>query len=202
MANRIIYQSDALYASNNVRATGLDQHVQLRRVQSANYSFSVNRTDVFQFGSLARIDSTILESPTITADLSYLLGDGFNEIVLGFSDCGNPDSAPTGFVKNQIAADTEQATSGINLYVLTTPEGEDANVARSTNTEDYSTIGLGNMYVSDYTLADAQICSDLTNTCDKKTCEVDAFFSTAINDILSPSYTFDTNPTLSSFIIH
>ncbi len=152
MANRIIYQSDALYASNNVRATGLDQHVQIRRVQSANYSFSVNRTDVFQFGSLARIDSTILESPTITADLSYLLGDGFNEIVLGFSDCGNPDSAPTGFVKNQIAADTEQATSGINLYVLTTPEGEDANVARSAATEDYSTIGLGNMYVSDYTL--------------------------------------------------
>lgn len=52
--------------------------------------------------------------------------------------------------------------------------------------------------VSDYTLADTQICSDLTNTCQRKTCQVDEFFSTAINDILSPSYTFDTNPTCTS----
>jgi len=50
---------------------------------------------------------------------------------------------------------------------------------------------------SDYTLADFS-CEDLTNTCQSKTCQVDAYFSTAINDILSPSFAFNTDPTCSS----
>ncbi len=150
MANRIIYQSDALYASKSVRSTGRIEHKQLRRIQSANYSFNVNRTDVNQFGALARIDSTILETPTVSVDLTYLLGDGFNELALGFSPTSGTLS--TGFISNQISATSENATSGINLYMLTTPEGKDANVARTEKTNDYSTIGLGNCYLSDYSL--------------------------------------------------
>ncbi len=150
MANRIIYQSDALYASKSVRSTGIDEHQQLRRVQSANYSFNVNRTDVNQFGQLARIDSTILETPTVSVDLSYLLGDGYNESALGFSFTSG--SLATGFISNQISATSEQATSGINLYMLTTPEGVDANVARTTQDFDNNVIGLGNCYLSDYTV--------------------------------------------------
>ena len=153
MANRIIYQSDALCASSGVKAKQDTAHKQLKRIQSANYSFNVNRTDVNQFGNLARIDSTILETPTVSVDLTYLLGDGFNELALGFSESsGSHSSALTGFIANQISATSEQGTSGINLYVLTTPEGKDANTARAEETADYSVIGLGNCYLSDYTL--------------------------------------------------
>ena len=152
MANRIIYQSDALFVSSGVSSTTSGQHAQLRRVQSANYSFNVNRTDVNQFGQLARIDTVILETPTINVDVSYLLGNGFNEQALGFSRSANFGAGVTGFIKNQIAFDSAQGTSGINMYILTTPEGTDANVARDSATNDYSVIGLGNLYLSDYTL--------------------------------------------------
>ena len=110
MANRarVIYQSEALYAGT-VDATGHHFTVtgkgyatqtladadgggdvktgimQLRRVQSANYSFSVNRQDVNQFGQLARIDSVNIEPPTVTLDMSYYLTNGVNEKLLGFN---------------------------------------------------------------------------------------------------------------------
>ena len=84
--NRIIYQSDALYASKTVKSVSTGDHVQLRRIQSANYSFTVNRQDVNQFGQLSRIDSIILETPTVSFDATYLLGDGFNEQALNFAN--------------------------------------------------------------------------------------------------------------------
>ena len=77
--NRVIYQSEGLYVSDNASTTGATGHEQLNRVQSANYSFTINRQDVNQFGDLARIDSLVLEPPTVSLDFSYYLADGFNE---------------------------------------------------------------------------------------------------------------------------
>ena len=82
--NRVIYQSEGLYVSENASLTGADDHEQLNRLQSANYSFTINRQDVNQFGDLARIDSLVLEPPTVNLDFSYYLTDGFNERALGF----------------------------------------------------------------------------------------------------------------------
>ena len=146
--NRVIYQSDALFVSKGVDSTGASQHAQLRRVQSANYSFNVARQDVNQFGQLARMEAIILEAPTVSFDASYLLGDGFNEQALGFA---NGSGLNKGFISGQIAS-----TSGQNLYILTAPEGFDANF-NSTST-GYSTIGIGNAFLTDYTL-DASIGS-------------------------------------------
>jgi hypothetical protein len=155
MANRIIYQSDALFASQKVDSVQSGEHVQLQRVQSANYSFNVNRTDVNQFGQLARTDSLILESPTVSADVTYLLGNGFNEEALGFSLSSKftDASLSTGFLAKQISATDPVGTSGKNLYILTLPEGIDANTvnSRSTNVAA-SSIGIGNAYLTDYTL--------------------------------------------------
>lgn len=153
--NRIIYQSDALFISKTVDSSAASDHVQLRRVQSANYSLNVSRTDVNQFGQLARIDSIILESPSVSFDTSYYLGDGFNEMALGFL---NNAGLKGGFISGQI-----EATSGNNFYILSTPEGVDVNSPRTdidldTFTEtkegrnDFSTIGIGNAFVTDYTL--------------------------------------------------
>ncbi len=138
--NRVIYQSEALFASKNVDSTGQADHMQLRRVQSANYSFNVTRTDLNQFGQLSRIDSLILEAPTVSADVSYFLGDGFNEEVLNFAN----SDLNVGFVSGQI-----ESSSGQNLYIMTAQEGKDANFG---NVTGVGAIGIGNAFVTDYSL--------------------------------------------------
>lgn len=142
--NRVIYQSDALFASQTVNSTGSSDHVQLRRVQSANYSLNITRQDVNQFGQLARIDSIILEAPTVSFDMSYFLGDGFNEQALQFK---NGTSFNAGFISGQIAS-----TSGQNFYILTAPEGVDANFDPAVGSTNYNTIGIGNAFLTDYSL--------------------------------------------------
>jgi hypothetical protein len=137
--NRVIYQSEALFASENIDSTGKADHMQLRRVQSANYSFNVSRTDINQFGQLSRIDSLILEAPTVSADLSYYLTDGYNEEVLNFAN----SDLNVGFVSGQITS-----SSGQNLYIMTSPEGKDANFS----TGSFGSIGIGNAFVTDYSL--------------------------------------------------
>ena len=147
--NRVIYQSDALYASKTVNSTGQADHAQLRRVQSANYSLNITRQDVNQFGQLARMEAIILEAPTVSFDASYFLGGGFNEQALQFL---NGTGLTGGFISGQIAS-----SSGQNFYILTAPEGVDANFTPD-NTTGYSTIGVGNAFLTDYTL-DASVGS-------------------------------------------
>ena len=156
--NRIIYQSEAIYVSQNVKSTGSKGHEQLHRVQSANYSFNVARQDVNQFGQLSRIDSIILEAPTASVDLTYLLADGFNEEALNFAKSANLNSPTLGFISGQI-----EATTGVNFYILTAPEGEDINT-KSTQTSNLTSIGIGNAFLTDYTL-DAAVGDFPTVTC-------------------------------------
>lgn len=152
--NRVIYQSDALFTSQTVNSTGADEHAQLRRVQSANYSFNVTRQDVNQFGQLARLEAIILEAPTVSFDMSYYLGDGYNEQALNFK---NGSSFDAGFISGQIAS-----SSGNNFYILTAPEGVDANF--NTVSSGYSTIGIGNAFLTDYSL-EASVGSIPTISC-------------------------------------
>ena len=82
--NRVIYQSEALFVSEDASSKLASKHEQIERVQSANFSYTINRQDVNQFGNLARIDSLVLDPPTVSVDFSYYLTDGFNERALGF----------------------------------------------------------------------------------------------------------------------
>ena len=169
--NRIIYQSEALYAGpapatgfhlgqrslNTIAATGVDSVGaglmgvsfvnQLQRIQTANYSFNITRQDVNQFGELAAIDRVILESPTVSLDFSYILGSLVNEHNLGF------------YVTPSGSADRRSALSGIlnktederNYFIKTVAEGSDAladsNVA---TTSPPSVIGIGNGFITSY----------------------------------------------------
>ncbi len=138
--NRVIYQSEALYVSENAGSTAVNKHEQLTRVQSANYNFTINRQDVNEFGQLARIDSIVMDAPTVGLDFTYYPTDGFNEGALGFG---------TG-ASVQFASGHLEQNSGKNFYITTVPEGADAAA-----TSDYSTatvIGLGNAFLTDYTL--------------------------------------------------
>jgi len=152
--NRVIYQSDALFTSKTVNSTVANEHAQLRRVQSANYSFNVTRQDVNQFGQLSRLEAIILEAPTVSFDMSYYLGDGYNEQALNFK---NSTGLNAGFISGQI-----DSTSGNNFYILTAPEGVDANF--NTTSTGYSTIGIGNAFLTDYSL-EASVGSIPTISC-------------------------------------
>lgn len=138
--NRVIYQSEALYVSENAGSTAEGKHEQLTRVQSANYNFTINRQDVNEFGQLARIDSIVMDAPTVGLDFTYYPTDGFNEAALGFATGGGAQFASGHLIQN----------SGKNLYITTVAEGSDA-VGVSGN-QVASVIGLGNAFLTDYTL--------------------------------------------------
>jgi len=138
--NRVIYQSEALFVSADVDSTSALEHSELIRVQGANYGFTINRTDVNQFGNLARIDSLVLDPPTVNFDFSYYLTDGYNESSLGFSTVDTAQFV-SGFI---------EASSGRNFYMVTSDEGQDATTFSAS--EPYSLIGIGNAFLTDYTV--------------------------------------------------
>ena len=153
--NRVIYQSEALYASEGVKSRNTGVHAELCRVQSANYNFNITRQDVNQFGQLARIDSIVLEPPTVGLDFTYYPTDGYNERVLNFAlqtGRGNTAEASAAAADREInfASGHMVTSSGQNFYILTAQEGNDAH--GTVGTHGHSVIGIGNAFVTDYTL--------------------------------------------------
>ena len=153
---RVIYQSEALFVTSTgtADANGFaysfvhtdadggqpETGVQLMRVQEANYSFDMNRTDVNQFGNLAAIDRVILEQPTVSLDFSYYVSSGENEGNLGFNLDGRESA-----IKNFLNA-TEDVK---NYYIYVDSEGNDAN---NGTTGTAKSIGLGNGTLTNYTM--------------------------------------------------
>ena len=134
----------------------LVDHEQLERVQSANYSYTINRQDVNQYGELARIDSIVLDPPTVSVDFSYLLTDGFNERVLGFfventGGIGGAAGAVVGEGSGNMASGHLVAHSGQNVFIVTSPDGVDLNKGEALDASD-TVIGIGNCYISDYSI--------------------------------------------------
>jgi hypothetical protein len=144
--NRVIYQSEALYVSKDVNSSGVGEHAQLDRVQSANYNFSISRQDINQYGELARIDSIVLEPPTVNLDFTYYLTDGSNERALGFYVANTGSTASGNFASGHMTA-----TSGKNFFIATSSEGSDLNYSTASG-DIKSLIGIGNGFLSDYTL--------------------------------------------------
>jgi hypothetical protein len=123
---------------------------QLKRIQSANYGFTVNRTDVNQFGHLSRLDSIVVESPTVNLDFSYFLLDGYNERHLEFITDGITNTLSG-------AIDSENNQAGSNFFIVTTPEARDVvkgdvNLMSEGREEEKTVISLGNGYITDYSI--------------------------------------------------
>ena len=164
--NRVIYQSEALFVSHQYtggkivdivngthKAGGVGPDLgsgmfhQIHRVQSANYNFAINRQDVNQFGNLARIDTAVIEAPTVGLDFSYLITDGSNEDKLGITCSAGEISALSGILSN---------TSGRNYHILTVSEGTDANSELGSSTKatvnTSTVISIGNGYITNYSM--------------------------------------------------
>ena len=165
--NRIIYQSEAIYAGPdavkgayyNETGTGVDPNLgesnqewvlkpkNLQRVQNVNYSFDIARTDVNCFGTLANIDRVVLESPTVSMDFSYYLSDFSNENALGFSIISYGTSTLTSAVSGMLNRESDER----NYYVRVVKEGNDAVDYATTGTGSNDVIGLGNGFLASYT---------------------------------------------------
>jgi hypothetical protein len=113
----------------------------LPRVQSVAIDYTIPRVDVNQYGQLDRLDSLIVAAPTATATIDYLLLDGYAENLLGFAASGQQS-----FVSGLI-----DGTQGDKNYFLgISPEGVD--LIGDTNYNAVNVVGLGNGYVSNYSL--------------------------------------------------
>ena len=171
--NRVIYQSQALFiapSSTGCQVSGKTQTTapfgpvaltdlsdgsgllkKLDRVQNCNFNFTINRQDINEFGKLARIDSIVMESPTVGLDFSYYITDGLNERLMGFNMYSPNDAVNT--------IETAQSISGLlgdlqgnNYYILTVQDGEDV-VGTTTSTTPANTntiVGIGNGFISEY----------------------------------------------------
>jgi hypothetical protein len=180
--NRVIYQSQALFIApsstgiqvsgttgtdvgiplsptisnpNNTGelASGISLLKKMDRIQSCNFNFTINRQDINEFGKLARIDSIVMETPTVGLDFSYYATDGYNERLMGFNVTGFKADGST-FIDTNIA-NGAQSISGLlsdlqgnNYYILTVDEGED--VVGGTLTPSSTIVGIGNGFISEY----------------------------------------------------
>jgi hypothetical protein len=176
--NRVIYQSEALFVTKQYSGSNTVDIVdggvvgsakespgiapgsfhQIARVQSANYNFSIARTDVNQFGNLARIDTAVIEAPTVSLDFSYLVTDGTNEDKLGISvdpnNSGTAIGSPGGIkVATSAISGMLANTSGRNYHILTTAEGTDASANTDSAVGEGSTvISIGNGFITNYSI--------------------------------------------------
>lgn len=134
---RVISATEALFAGPSP-ATGAQTTInQLHRVQSCSQGWSLARTDVNQFGSLAPLSREINTAPTVTLDFSYFLTNLLNESHMGFVTDGTT-SAITHFL--------DKTEDERNYYLAQSAEGQDA----IGDTGARSVIGIGNGFVSSY----------------------------------------------------
>jgi hypothetical protein len=164
--------TDVPSASNNCKNRSLIEP--LERIQSANFNFTINRQDINEFGQLARLDSIVMESPTVGLDFNYYLTDGGNERKMGFNvptannAGGNPcparSSATSYFWTGDGCLSGFSALSGVlndpqgnNFFITVVPDGKDVQgtTALATTGSAYTkndVVAIGNGFVSDYTV--------------------------------------------------
>ena len=151
--NRIIYQSEALFVDKATR-TSDDGHTdtaqQLFRVQDISHDMDVTRTDIFEFGQLARLTTQVIDTPTVSLDFSYLLADGANEKAIGLTTNG---------VVNAISGLLEDDNlKEKNYYVTTVSEHKDVNISGRAgvnapyNNPITTVVGFGNSTITNYSV--------------------------------------------------
>lgn len=141
----------------------------LHRIQSANFNFTINRQDVNEFGKLSRIDSIVMESPTVGLDFNYYITDGGNERKMGFNipsnfsgylpAIGRANTSEVGYTGDGCISGFS-AISGLiediqgnNYYIVTAKEGTDVQGDTTTSAAaDFDIISIGNGFISDYSI--------------------------------------------------
>lgn len=171
--NRVIYQSEALFAAPTGASSVNAANHGIRRVQSCNYNFAIQRQDINQYGELAAIDRLIIQEPTVAVDMTYYFEPtGFNESHLGLRV--NPYSTEAAATGASTVSDHVLdyiISSGAsydqkNVFVLVSDAGIDANdTTAMANTGSYNgIIGIGNCFLTSWSL-DAAVGAIPTVSC-------------------------------------
>jgi len=156
---RVISQSKALFVSpTGIPVAGATGYIpdQLHRIDTFSFDIDIAgaRTDIREFGQLARIASVTMSDINPSISFGYYLQDGENEARLGFNDDGIPLGTPTSqFVSGIVSEDPLKKQK--NLYLLTVKEGDDAfnsgEILKLANFGNMDNIGFGNVTMNSYT---------------------------------------------------
>lgn len=173
--NRVIYQSEALFAApTGTIALNTGDH-NLRRIQSCNYNFAIQRQDINQYGELAAIDRLIIQEPTVSVDVTYYFEpSGYNEQNMGLQ----VNSFTTELVATGASTVSDHMLNKIissganfdqkNLFVLVSDPGIDANdtglSAMALSGSFNGVIGIGNAFLTSWSL-DAAVGAIPTVSC-------------------------------------
>lgn len=137
----------------------------LERIQSINFNFAVNRTDINEMGKQARLGSLVMESPTVALDFNYYLTNGGNERKMGFNIPTNKldgydggRTSPTDYyTTGDLCLSGYSALSGLlednqgnNYFILVSKEGLDVHT--DTRSNDFDVISIGNGFISNYSV--------------------------------------------------
>lgn len=164
---RVIYQTEALYTSKdatgyhfadstssdpscelrNIPHTGCSGNLvrQLHRIQSIDFDYKINWTNVDQYGQGARLDFMILETPDIKIEFEYLLADAYNEQLMSFVVDGQTQT-----LRDHISSNDR---IGSNFFILTSDYGHDVvGTNLNKNPEGKRVVGVGNAFLSQYAL--------------------------------------------------
>jgi hypothetical protein len=154
--NEVIYQSIALFSSavtgDATEGVPSGQISGLQRVTDINWGGDVARQDINCMGKLAATSREIIEEPTVNLGFTYYLANGFNEACMGLSVNGRNVSTSTSLISGVLA--DAFGLSEKNYYILTVAQGEDADGVEldATANSGYGVVGIGNAFMSDYTV--------------------------------------------------
>jgi hypothetical protein len=128
---------------------------QLHRVDNASFEIDLagSRQDVREFGQLARVSTVRLSEIDPVLSLGYLLGNGENELALGFDNSSGSDTQMISSILNEDPTQSQR-----NVFIATVREGEDAfatgdlAVNWNDNEQSHDVIGFGNCFVNSYSV--------------------------------------------------
>lgn len=150
-SSRVISQQNLLFCSTGPNASGfmlssgglsgINEVLQLQRVQNSNYGINVNRVPIFQFGQLAELDRVIINSPTVTLSAEWIVADAYNANTLGFRTDG---------AASMISGILNKTSDEKNYFILTAPQGVDADGYTYQPGDNTYVAAIGNGYLTDF----------------------------------------------------
>jgi hypothetical protein len=163
---RVISQNKAVYVTptdwhlfQNGANEGLDRDMisghQLHRIDTFSFEIDLagSRQDVREFGQLARTSTTRLSEIDPTLSFGYYLGNGENELALGFNNSSG--SSDFQMIKDILIEEAGQKER--NVFVVASKEGVDAFSTEAiwdTNGDAgyHDTVGFGNCFINSYSV--------------------------------------------------
>jgi len=192
--NRVIYQSEALFATEKDQHHNLSSANQLLRVQDISHGVEINRTDINEFGQLTAIERKVIEPPTVNLDFSYYAHGGHNEKNLGFqftTDRSTDDATGHEQLKQALSGFMTAASDDKNYYISVASYGDDNNELADGAQE--GVIGIGNGSLTSYSIEAA--VGDIA-TCSVSVEASNIVFQSSGTNIANPALNSGTGATL------